>query len=281
MILSFVKMHGAGNDYIFVDCRNFIVENPSALAINLSDRHFGVGGDGLVLIERSSCADVKMRMFNADGSEGLMCGNAVRCVVKYVYDNKIADKPCVTVETASGVKEVVPILDEGGQAVGGSVAMGKARFEPDDIPALLPTGEAELQFDDGTSLKVTCVNTGNPHCAVFCENDVNNVAVADLGATIENHAAFPKRVNVEFINVLSKTELKMRVWERGSGETLACGTGACAAVAAAVKRGYCPVETDITVRLRGGRLTVNCREDYGLTLTGAAEKVFAGTTEAY
>ncbi|MDR2634683.1 MAG: diaminopimelate epimerase [Clostridiales bacterium] len=280
MRLKFTKMQGVGNDYIFFDCRGNTIKDPSPLAARLSDRHFGVGGDGMVLIERSSVADVGMRMFNADGSEGKMCGNAVRCVAKYVYDDKTVDKAVVSVETAAGIKKIALLFDGAGHAFKARVSMGNATFTPEEIPASVEdAADTPLTLTDGSIVRAVCVGVGNPHCVVFCGNGIDSDKIGRLGPLIERHPAFPDRTNVEFVNVLSENSIKMRVWERGSGETYACGTGACAAVAAAVRRGYFAFNTEIAVICRGGELAVVCGDGYELSLTGDAVRVFDGETD--
>ena len=278
MKLNFTKMHGIGNDYIYFNCMQEELTDPQLLAINLSDRHFGVGGDGIVLICKSDIADAKMRMFNMDGSEGRMCGNAIRCVGKYLYDNKHVDKLTINIETLSGIKELRMTLDNG-LVANVTVDMGKAELSPSAIPV-------ELDLDriidyplniDGVAYRVTCVSMGNPHCVIFCE-DVDNLDVATVGVKFETDKLFPERVNTEFVEVVNENTLKMRVWERGSGETLACGTGACAAAVAAVLNGHCVKGEDIRVILRGGDLIINYTDNRVL-MTGSANKTFEGVVE--
>jgi len=278
MKMKFTKMQGCGNDYIYVDCLTEEVSFPELLSIKLSDRHFGIGGDGLVLICKSDKADAKMRMFNADGSEGKMCGNAIRCVGKYLYDNGIVNKENLTIETLSGIKKLQLFIKNGSVYLV-RVDMGKAEFTPDRIPVLLKgdriiNQEAEIGSE---KYRITCVSMGNPHCVVFCD-DIDSIDIEKLGPKFENAPIFPERVNTEFIEVLDRNTLKMRVWERGSGETMACGTGACAAAVAAVENGLCDKGDDIRVILKGGDLFIKYTDET-VYMTGAAEKVFEGIIE--
>ncbi len=278
MRLNFTKMQGAGNDYIYFNCFKEKIDDPSSLAVKLSDRHFGVGGDGVVLICPSDVADAKMRMFNADGSEGRMCGNAIRCVAKYVYENGIAVKNPLRVETLSGVKTLELIIEDG-IVKSAAVDMGKAEFSPSLIPVALDVKRAvgySVQIA-GNEYQITCLSMGNPHCVVFVEN-VDNLKLDEIGPQFENAAIFPDRVNTEFVQVLDKNTLKMRVYERGSGETLACGTGACAAAVAAAENGFVEKGRDIRVVLRGGVLVINYTDER-VCMTGPAEKVFEGVVE--
>ncbi|NLZ25400.1 MAG: diaminopimelate epimerase [Clostridiales bacterium] len=278
MKLSFVKMHGAGNDYIYFDCFKQSIDNPNELAIKLSDRHFGIGGDGIVLICPSDVADAKMRMFNADGSEGRMCGNAIRCVGKYIYDSGIAKKDVVYIETLSGIKRLELKID-GEKAVGATVDMGRAILEPEKLPALF-TGESVINQSalfGGKEYAVTLVSMGNPHCVVFVD-EVDNIEIEKIGPLFERSPLFPERINTEFIKILARNSLQMRVWERGSGETLACGTGACAAAVAACLNGHCDKGETVTVKLRGGNLDI-VYTDESVKMTGAAEEVFRGEVE--
>ncbi len=263
--MKFTKMHGLGNDYIYFDCtkENFI-DDPNALSIKLSDRHFGVGGDGIVMIMSSDKADFKMRMFNADGSEGKMCGNAARCIGKYVYDKGLTYKKELTLETLSGIKYLT-LNVENGKVKTVSVDMGKPK-----IGAVGDTLSA-----NGTEYVYTFVDVGNPHCVIFTDDDAENLELEKIGPSIENHRLFPDRANVEFINVKDENNLRMRVWERGSGETWACGTGACAATAAAVANGFSKKNQDVKIRLNGGTLSINYTGDT-VIMTGPAEFVFEG-----
>ena len=274
--IDFCKMQATGDDYIFIDNRDGKITCPESLSLTLCDRHYGVGGDGLVLIENSEIADVKMRVFNRDGSEGRMAGNSIRSVGKYVYDRGIVSEKALTVETASGVHRL-SLFTRDGRVTLVSVEMGKVDFAVASLPA---TVEAETMIDcpleiGGREWRVTCLSVGNPHCVVFCDR-VDTLDLDDIGPLFENAAVFPERINTEFVRVVNRTVLKMRVYERGNGETLACGTGACAAVAAAVKRGFCPTDEDITVKVRGGDLVVRCTKD-GVTLRGDTKLVFEGS----
>ena len=275
MLKKFVKMQGAGNDYIYFDCFGGEPEDIPALAVRLSDRHKGIGGDGLVLICRSDVADAKMRMFNADGSEGNMCGNAIRCVGKYLYDENVCRKEELSVETKSGIK-YLRLYIENGKVKRVRVDMGKADFDPKSLPVLLE-GEAvdrPVKIAGGLH-RITCVSMGNPHCVLF--EDPDEADLERIGPLFENDPLFPERVNTEFVKVIGKNALKMRVWERGSGETMACGTGACAAAAAACACGKCDAAQDILVQLRGGDLVIHVGET--VFMTGEAEKVFSGEVE--
>ena len=277
-ILSFTKMQGCGNDYIYLDCFRQPVANPAALAVRLSHRHTGVGGDGVILICPSEIADAKMRMFNLDGSEGMMCGNGIRCVAKYVYDRGIAHRELLHIETRSGVK-TCRVHEEDGQAALVTVDMGAAEFAPGAVPVNLPGEQVvgrQVQVAGGV-YAITCVSMGNPHCVVF-GGDPDELDLAAIGPKFERDPLFPQGVNTEFVQVLGPHTLKMRVWERGSGETLACGTGACASVAAAVRGGYCPEGEDVTVRLRGGELSIRV-EGSRVWMTGEAVTVFTGAVE--
>lgn len=284
MKLEFTKMHGCGNDYIFFNCFETELASPEKLAVALSDRHYGIGGDGIVLILPSEAADAKMRMFNADGSEGKMCGNAIRCVAKYLYDNGIVPKGEMTIETLSGIK-TLQVRMEGGDTgdlyhlTKVQVNMGIPELEPGRIPVNLPGDRVVLRPVEigGAEYAITCVSMGNPHCVVFCDN-VDELDLSKIGPLFENHPLFPERVNTEFVEVLGKTHIKMRVWERGSGETLACGTGACASVVALTLCGLADKDTDVQVSLPGGELIIRCT-DRGVLMTGECRKVFDGTME--
>ncbi len=280
MKLSFTKMHGCGNDYVYFNCFSDEVPNPEKLAISLSDHHFGIGGDGIILICPSDVADAKMRMFNADGSEGKMCGNGIRCVGKYLYDYGMVDgKTQITVETLSGIK-TLDLYPENGKVKTVRVDMGAAMLNPKDIPVYLD-GErivdAPLVIDEKV-YHITCVSMGNPHCVVFVKEDVDSLDLERIGPKFENNPLFPERVNTEFVNILSDGTLKMRVWERGSGETWACGTGACAVGVTAVLSGLFKKGEDITVHLRGGDLVINYT-DQTVLMTGPATTVFEGTID--
>lgn len=277
--LNFSKMHGCGNDYIYFNCLENELKNPGEISRLLSRRRFCVGADGVVLICRSNVADVKMRMFNADGSEGKMCGNAIRCVAKYVVDGGIVMGDVVNVETLSGIK-TVEVQKENGKVKSARVNMGAYSIAPGDIPVAGGFSEPlvgySLKIDDQI-FKITCVSMGNPHCVVFCEN-LQQVDLCDLGPKFEKNDLFPEGVNTEFVQVLSSDEIKMKVWERGSGATLACGTGASASVVAGVLNGFCRLNSVVKVNLPGGVLKVEVTEN-SVFLTGEAVLAFEGTVE--
>lgn len=273
--MKFYKMHGIGNDYIYFDCMAEEIPHPEKLAVTLSDRHFSIGGDGVILLCKSDIADCKMRMFNADGSEGKMCGNGVRCVGKLARDLGYVKGDICRVETLSGVKALSFGFDKNGKVKSARVDMGRAILAPEKIPASF-SGESVVNaplFIDGTEYKVTLVSMGNPHCVVFKDPDV--LDLEKIGKKFENHPSFPERINTEFVKVISPTELKMRVWERGSGETLACGTGACAVAVAACLNGYCSKGEEITVHLLGGDLKITYTDD-AVFMTGGATLAFTG-----
>ncbi len=276
--MKFTKMHGIGNDYIYVNCLEETVEHPQKLAKFVSDRHFGIGSDGLILIKPSDTADFEMAMYNADGSRGEMCGNAIRCVAKYVYDHGMTDKTDISIETLAGIKHI-RITAEHNKAVLARVNMGKPELVPEKIPVFIKEGMprriVNYPITAGTKeYRMTCVSMGNPHCVIFTD-DVDGLELEKTGPLFEHHAYFPNRMNTEFVKVIDKKTLQMRVWERGSGETLACGTGACAVTAAAVLNGF--TERAVTVRLRGGELQIEWDEDTGdVYMTGPAESVFEG-----
>lgn len=276
ILVKFTKMHGCGNDYIYVNCFTEKIEEPSVIAKKVSDRHFGIGSDGLILICPSEIADFKMRMFNADGSEGKMCGNGIRCVAKYVYDNGMTDKEVITVETLSGIKTLQLAVSEGRvQAV--TVDMGSPVLTPSQIPVKC---EGDRMINQpvsvgGKEYYITCVSMGNPHAVVFTEEEVTALNLEKTGPLFENHEIFPDRVNTEFIHVIDEKTIDMRVWERGSGETLACGTGACASVVACVLNHK--TEDEVLVHLLGGDLEVRYdREKNTVLLTGPAEFICTG-----
>lgn len=273
--MRFTKMQGTGNDYIYVNCFEEKIENPSALAVAVSDRHFGVGGDGLILILPSGKADCKMSMFNADGSEAQMCGNGIRCVGKYIYDHGITDKTTVTVETLAGIKTLgLNIEDSKVQSV--RVDMGEPEFFPPRIPVKAEGDSFVNQPLEiaGRTWQVTAVSVGNPHAVIPVE-DVKSLELERIGPLFENHAFFPERINTEFFRVIDRENLEMRVWERGSGETLACGTGATATLAACVLNDLCGRRAN--VRLLGGVLQIEWDEtDNHLYMTGPAVEVFSG-----
>lgn len=280
MHLAFSKMQGIGNDYVYVNSDLQPVPDPAALSRFVSDRHFGVGADGLILISRGREADFRMRIFNADGSEGKMCGNGIRCVGKYVYDRGLTDQTEVTVETLGGIRRLWLQPGGDGQIRQVTVDMGKAILRPRDIPMRSDLEQFVLQPVEaaGVTYDVTCVSMGNPHAVLFCE-EVAELDLEKLGPPMEHHPLFPDRINTEFVRVLDEKTLEMRVWERGSGETFACGTGACASVVAAVLCGHCSFDTDVTVHLRGGELSVRYCRDGQVFMRGPAAHVFDGSLE--
>jgi diaminopimelate epimerase len=273
--MRFTKMHGAGNDYVYVNCFD---ETPPTdlprLAQAVSDRHKGIGSDGMILIRPSSVADARMQMFNADGSEAEMCGNGVRCVAKYLYDHGIARKPTLRIETGRGVL-TLDVLVANGKVDRVRVGMGQPILKSAEIPTRLPGDPPVLVPLDvaGRELRVTCVSMGNPHCVAFVD-EITDDLVLRVGPQIERYSAFPKRVNVEFVKVLSRTETVLRVWERGSGETQACGTGACAAAVAGSLAGV--TDRQIVTHLLGGDLELNWTSSGEVEMTGPAAEVFEG-----
>lgn len=274
--MRFTKIQGIGNDYIYVNCFEETVNDPERVSQIVSDRHFGIGGDGLVLIMPSDKADFRMRMFNADGSEGNMCGNATRCIGKFVYDNGLTDKTEITLETRSGIKYLT-LYPENGKVKTVLVNMGKAILKPSDIP-MKAEGDSFINKPievSGKEVFITAVSMGNPHAVTYVE-DVDGLELEKIGPEYENHPLFPERVNTEFIKVLDSHTIQMRVWERGSGETWACGTGACAAAVASVENGYFKRGEEITVKLRGGDLFITYEEDGTVLMRGPAETVFTG-----
>lgn len=273
--MKFTKMHGIGNDYVYVNCFEEVISDPESTAIMVSDRHFGVGSDGLIMICPSKAADFRMRMFNADGSEGEMCGNGIRCVGKYVFDKGMTSKTTVEIETLAGIK-ILEMTAKEGRVEKVKVDMGEPILKPSEIPVLL--GEETCISMDistvGDSYKATCVSMGNPHVVVFVDS-VDEIEIDKKGPPMENHKVFPNRVNTEFVEILDNGELKMRVWERGSGETLACGTGACAVLVASVLNKKSPRTN--TVHLLGGDLSIEWNEfDNHVYMTGPATTVFEG-----
>lgn len=273
--MKFTKMQGLGNDYVYVNCFEEKIENPSELAVKVSDRHFGIGSDGLILIRPSEVADFRMTMFNADGSESEMCGNGIRCVGKYVYDYGLTDKTEVSVETLAGIKYLKFLIkDDKVDMV--TVNMGEPILKPELVPVV---GEGDAVIDspievDGKEYKMTCVSMGNPHSVVFVD-DVDNFPLHEVGPLFEHHKAFPRRVNAEFCQVIDRTHAKMRVWERGTGETLACGTGTCATAVACILNGK--TEDEMTITLLGGDLIIRWdREKNVIYMTGPARVVFDG-----
>ena len=273
--MKFTKMQGLGNDYVYVNCFEEKIENPSELAVKVSDRHFGIGSDGLILIRPSEVADFRMTMFNADGSESEMCGNGIRCVGKCVYDYGLTDKTEVSVETLAGIK-YLKFLIKDGKVDMVTVNMGEPILKPELVPVV---GEGDAVIDspievDGKEYKMTCVSMGNPHSVVFVD-DVDNFPLHEVGPLFEQHKAFPRRVNAEFCQVIDRTHAKMRVWERGTGETLACGTGTCATAVACILNGK--TEDEVTITLLGGDLIIRWdREKNVIYMTGPARVVFDG-----
>ena len=279
MKLKFTKMHGISNDYVYVNGFDQTVENPEQVSVFVSDRHTGIGSDGLVMILPSGRADLRMRMFNADGSEGAMCGNATRCIGKYAYEHGLVRRENMTLETKSGIKNL-SLTVEDGKVVSVKVDMGKAILKPADIPTLFQ-GEAAVRQSieaDGETYEVTCVSMGNPHAVIFVD-DVKGLDLDRIGPGLERHPMFPERINTEFVRVMDRHNLEMRVYERGSGETWACGTGACASVVAAVLCGYADRDEDVTVHLRGGDLVIRYAQDGTVFMTGPATHVFDGEIE--
>ena len=267
-------MHGAGNDYIYVDARKNKerIDNPSDLSIRISDRHFGVGSDGLVMIMDSEVADFRMRMFNADGSEAGMCGNASRCVGKYVYELGMTDSTLFTLETASGIK-TIHLTAANGKVQTVSVDMGEPSIELDKIPVAAESNQATIECN-GQNISLYCLSMGNPHAVTFVD-DVDSYPVEAIGTILEHNPIFPERCNIEFAQIISSSEIKMRVWERGSGETLACGTGACATLVAAATLGK--ADRKATLKLIGGDLNIQWHEDTNkVTLSGGAEWICSG-----
>ena len=273
--MKFTKMQGIGNDYVYVNCFEEKVENPGELAVRVSDRHFGIGSDGLILIKPSERADFCMEMYNADGSEGAMCGNGVRCVGKYVYDYGLTEQTSIRVETKSGIKYLDLTVEEG-KVSQVRVNMGAPELSPSGIP-VLADGDKVLDAPimvDGRECRMTCVSMGNPHAVVYL-NDVKNLEIEKIGPMFEMHPCFPDRVNTEFVRVVDGHTLEMRVWERGSGETLACGTGACAVAVASILNGH--VSGEVTVKLLGGDLKILWDEQENIVyMTGPAAVVFDG-----
>ena len=277
MKMKFTKMHGIGNDYVYMDCTRERLENPGEIARLVSDRHKGIGSDGLILIQSSDEADFEMAMYNADGSYGKMCGNGIRCVAKYVYDNGLTDKTEISVISGGAVK-YLKLTVENGKVKKVRVNMGEPILKPSEIPVV---GEGDKLVAapivvDNQVYEMTCVSMGNPHAVVFMDG-VDDLKIEEIGPKFEQHERFPDRVNTEFVERMDRKNLKMRVWERGNGETRACGTGACAAVVAATENGLCPKGEPITVKVSGGDLIVTYDDD-GVRLTGNAELAFTGVT---
>ena len=278
MLREFYKMHGIGNDYIYFDCMKEDISNPGELSVRLSDRHFSIGGDGVILLRPSSIADCKMSMFNADGSEGKMCGNGIRCVGKLAHDLGYVKGESCTVETLSGVKTLDFTIGDDGKVSSAKVDMGAAILDGRSIPSTL-SGEKIVNYPvniAGQEWGITLVSMGNPHCVVFAEPE--RMDLEKIGPQFENSPLFPERINTEFVRVIRRNELKMRVWERGSGETWACGTGACAVAVAAVLNDYADMDEPILIHLRGGDLTVTYTRDT-VFMEGGATLVFVGRIE--
>ena len=273
--MKFTKMHGIGNDYVYMDCTKERLENPGEIARLVSDRHKGIGSDGLILIQSSDEADFEMAMYNADGSYGKMCGNGIRCVAKYVYDNGLTDKTEIGVISGGAVK-YLKLTVENGKVKKVRVNMGEPILKPSEIP-VVGDGDKLVAVPivvDNQVYEMTCVSMGNPHAVVFLD-DVENLKIEEIGPRFEQHERFPDRVNTEFVERIDRKNLKMRVWERGSGETMACGTGACATAVAAILNGY--AERDVTVHLLGGDLEISWDEtDNCVYMTGPAATVFTG-----
>lgn len=276
--MKFTKMHGCGNDYVYIDCTKEMIDNPEKVSEYVSDRHFGIGSDGLILICPSDVADFRMKMYNADGSEGSMCGNGVRCIAKYVYDNGLTDKTNISLETKSGIK-YLELTVENEKVVKVKVNMGAPILKPSDIPV---KSDKDVFIDepvevDGVDYRVTCVSMGNPHAVTFVD-DTSSIPIEKIGPKFENHPIFPDRVNTEFVQLIGRNEVNMRVWERGSGETLACGTGTCATVVACVLNDK--TDDEVLVHLLGGDLFIKYdRENDTVWMTGPAEIVFEGEIE--
>ena len=289
--MKFTKMHGCGNDYVYINCFEEKIDNPEELAIRLSDRHFGIGGDGVIFIRPSEVADCMMDMYNLDGSRGKMCGNGIRCVGKYAYDHGIATRPEIKVETLSGIKTLKFFTGADGKVETVSVDMGKAIFAPREIPLNISYLSKDIELQSETEDSSTCikkfplvinnrefqftfVSMGNPHAVTFID-DTASLKIEDYGPIAETHEIFPEKANIEFIQVVDRTHINMRVWERGSGETFACGTGACAAVVACVENGL--TENEVEVKLLGGILKIKYdRATREVIMNGPAVEVFSG-----
>lgn len=276
--MKFTKMHGCGNDYVYVNLFEEQLDNPAEVSIKVSDRHFGIGSDGLITIGPSDKADFRMHIYNADGSEAEMCGNGIRCVAKYVYDHNLTDKTEITVETGAGVLTLI-LFPKDGKVEQVRVDMGEPILTPAEIPVV---ADSDKVIDEpievgGKTWNMTCVSMGNPHAVVFVD-DTANFPLETYGPLFENHERFPKRTNTEFVQIISRTEANMRVWERGSAETWACGTGTCACVMACILNGK--TEDKVLVHLRGGDLTIEYdRESNHVFMTGPATEVFSGEIE--
>ena len=275
--MKFTKMHGCGNDYVYFDCTKESIADESAAAIKLSDRHFGIGGDGIIIIKKGTKADFEMVMYNADGTRGAMCGNGIRCVAKYVYDKGLTKNTSISIESMGAVKYIDVTVD-GGEVVSATVDMGAPSLKASDIPVICDCDRA-VDYPitvDGVEYRMTCVSMGNPHAVVFIDRSPRDFDLEGVGRKFETNEIFPDRTNTEFIRVVDRKNLEMRVWERGSGETLACGTGACASAVAAIVNGLC--DNDVTVHLLGGDLQISWNGDEGdsVFMTGPATTVFEG-----
>ena len=286
MKLRFTKMHGIGNDYVYIDCTGSgaleTLPDPARLSKLVSDRHFGVGSDGLILIAPSKKADLQMIMYNADGSRGEMCGNGIRCVGKYAYDHGLTTKKELTVETLAGVRELTLFTGDDDKVEKVRVDMGEAVLDTRKIPVTYPqdTMIGQPLEVKGKIYNATCISTGNPHCVIFCDNDIKKMDIEKLGPSFERHPLFPKRINTEFVNILDRSHIAMRVYERGSGETLACGTGACASAVASFLNGF--TDEKVEVRLLGGTLFIEYDEKTKkIYMTGPATEVFSGEMDIF
>lgn len=275
--MKFTKMHGCGNDYVYFDCTKEQIKDETAAAIALSDRHFGIGGDGIIIIKKGTVADFEMVMYNADGSRGAMCGNGIRCVAKYCYDNGLTDQTSFTIESMGAIK-YIDITVENGKAVSAKVDMGKPILNAKDIPVICDSDRAIMQsiIVDGKEYKMTCVSMGNPHAVVFIDQSPKDFPLEKIGPMFENNEVFPDRTNTEFAFVQDRKNIEMRVWERGSGETLACGTGACATAVASIINGL--ADNEVTIHLIGGDLNIcwSGNEEDSVFMTGPATTVFTG-----
>lgn len=275
--MKFTKMHGCGNDYIYFDCTKEQIADEAGAAIKLSDRHFGIGGDGIIIIKNGTKADFEMVMYNADGSRGAMCGNGIRCVAKYCYDNGLTDKTSFTIESMGAVK-YIDVTVEDGKVVSAKVDMGKPILEAKKIPVICDSEKAIMQsiVVDGVEYKMTCVSMGNPHAVVFIDHSPKEFPLEKIGPMFENNDVFPDRTNTEFAYVMDRNNIEMRVWERGSGETLACGTGACATAVASIINGL--ADDKVTIHLIGGDLDISWsgNEEDSVFMNGPATTVFTG-----
>lgn len=282
MLKKFSKWQGCGNDFVLFDCLDNPLADYSELAKKVCDRHYGIGADGILIVEPSSVADFRMRIINTDGSEAEMCGNGIRCFARYLYDNQLVTKEKFTVETGAGI--LVPrIIKENNEVIGVRVDMGEPHLLGEEIPVIGYDGKRVISEPlqvEGNTYEMTCVSMGNPHCVIFVEKDFPlwDFDIESVGKRIENDKIFPEKVNVEFVKTTDKNTLEMRVWERGSGETYACGTGACASVAASCARSFCKKGDDITVHLKGGELVINYYGS-GIKMTGGAVTAYTGSVE--